>query len=119
MALDAAYVAKNPVAMAEFTLSHAYRLVRQKTENPLDALFDPLLAPDVALQRAWHLAEQHEAEHCIYWLLVLNWKLQQISRMVRRSRNNPTAQHKTRLQSWRTQAARSFPPVSNNPNGGH
>ena len=80
MALDAACSAQNPVAMAEFTLTHAYRLDRQQAENPLAVLLNARLAPDVALQRVWGLADALEPQSRAYALLLLAWKLKTLNR---------------------------------------
>jgi hypothetical protein len=80
MALDVACGAENPVAMVEFTLAQAYRLVRQRAETPLDALLNPRLAPDVALQRAWGLADALEPQSRAYALLLLAWRLKTLNR---------------------------------------
>ena len=81
-AIDAACVPPKPIQMAEFTLKHANYLIEQrKKETPLDALLNPNLPPQVALERAWNLADLLEDQYRSYALLLLTWKLQQMQRM--------------------------------------
>jgi hypothetical protein len=61
-------------AMAEFLITHAWRLLEIRQENPLEALRKG------HLRRAWELADLYEIERCVLWYLLLAWELKDSGR---------------------------------------
>jgi tetratricopeptide (TPR) repeat protein len=81
IALDAACSSVDPVAMAEITLKHASRLLRQGSETPLEVLVSSSFTPIVALKRAWELADVLEPQSRVVTMLLLLWKLKTLGRL--------------------------------------
>ena len=75
-ALDVARVDRDPVAMSEWSLTHAHRLSRGIAVNPIDVLSAGDLEPGVALHRSWVWADSLEPRQRVYAMLVLAWKLE-------------------------------------------